>query len=173
MELTIDINGEKQVIQVLESMRGRIENMLPAMKQIGSLVKNEALGNFKAQSAPDGTPWKPLSMATRIARAMRLSGGKGIKNKNGSTKKASQRVISSAQALLDTGILRASIQVQSADKSSVTISSRLKYSAIHQFGGKAGRGGRVTIPQRQYIGVNESMKIDILDIIKNHIGAAQ
>lgn len=169
MELTITIQGEKQVIQLLESMRARASNLTPAMKKIGSLVKNESLGNFKNQSAPDGTPWKPLSMATRIARAMRLSGGKGIRNKNGSTKKGAQRIIGSAQALLDTGVLRASVQVQEVTSQSVTIASRLKYSAIHQYGGMAGRGKKVTIPARPYLGVNTQMRTDIADIIRAHL----
>lgn len=167
--MTINIQGEKQVIQVLENMRARASNLTPAMKQIGSLVKNASGENFKNQSAPDGTVWKPLSMATLIARAMRLSGGKGIRNKNGSVKKGSQRVISSAKILLDTGVLRASVQVQDVTQQSVTIASRLKYSAIHQWGGKAGRGNKVTVPARPFLGTNPQMRTDIADIIRAHL----
>ncbi len=169
MELTVTIQGEKQVIQVLESMRARASDLTRAMKSIGSLVKGASMENFKGQHGPDGTPWRPLKMSTLIARAMRLSGGKGIRNKNGSVKKGAQRVIASGKALLDTGVLRSSVQVQDLTKQSVTIASRLKYSAIHQYGGQAGRGRRVAVPARPYLGINPQMRADIADIIRSHL----
>ena len=100
---------------------------------------------------------------------MGLSGGKGIRNKNGSVKKGAQRIMSSAKILLDTGVLRASVQVQDATTQSVTIASRLKYAAIHQYGGQAGRGLKVTIQARPYLGVNPQMRTDIADIIRAHL----
>jgi len=65
-----------------------------------------------------------------------------------------------------------SVQIQKATAQSVTIGSRLKYAAIHQYGGQAGRGNKVTIPARPYIGINGQMRTDIVAIIQSHLGAA-
>jgi len=170
VELTVTVQGEKQVIQVLESMRARASNLTPAMKSIGALVKNESLGNFK-------------KMSTLIARAMRLSGGKGIKTKKGAMKKSAQRVISTGKILLDTGVLRASVQVQDTSATSVTIASRIKYAATQQYGAKSGQFGVAhyksrngtfpipwgDIPARPFLGTNPQMRTDIADIIRAHL----
>ena len=37
----------------------------------------------------------------------------------------------------------------------VEFGSDAKYARLHQFGGKAGRGGKVTIPKRPWLGVSE------------------
>lgn len=38
----------------------------------------------------------------------------------------------------------------------VKVGSNLVYAAIHQFGGKAGRGRKVTIPARPYLGLSDA-----------------
>jgi len=151
MQINVSVNGNRDVLLVLQGMSSRMGNLKPAMRKIGDLVKNSSKGNFKAQSAPDGTPWKPLSPVTI---ALRRAG----KNKGASD-----------QILLDTGVLRNSITVEKVTDSSVTVSSRLKYSAIHQFGGKAGRGRKVTIPARPYIGIKPGEERDIADILRSHV----
>ncbi len=88
-------------------------------------------------------------------------------------RKGAQRVISSAKALLDTGVLRASVNVMEATRNSVTVGSRLKYAAIHQFGGQAGRGKKVTIPARPFIGMSRTAEQDIINTINGYIGGGQ
>jgi phage virion morphogenesis protein len=53
------------------------------------------------------------------------------------------------QPLLDKGDLRGSITPK-ADQTGVTVGTNKSYAAIHQFGGKAGRGRKVTIPERPF-----------------------
>lgn len=170
LAVTVD---DTQVKAMLTRLSQRMGNLTPVMRKIGSTLKNDAIGNFKGQHAPDGTPWKSLSLATKIARANRLSGGKDIYTKKRTVRKGAQRIMDSAQALLDTGILRASINVLDTTPSSVTIGSRLKYAAIHQFGGKAGRGKKVTIPARPFIGMSASAERAIIDTINGYIGTNQ
>ena len=170
LAVTVD---DARVRAMLQGLSQRMGNLTPVMRSIGNTLKNDAIANFKGQHAPDGTPWKPLSLATRIARAHRLSGGKGIRTKKGAIRKGAQRVISSAKALLDTGVLRASVNVMEATRNSVTVGSRLKYAAIHQFGGQAGRGKKVTIPARPFIGMSRTAEQDIIDTISGYIGGGQ
>ncbi len=170
LAVTVD---DAHVRAMLARLSQRMGNLTPVMRKIGNTIKNDSLANFKGQHAPDGTPWKPLSIATRIARANRLSGGKGIKTKKGAIRKSAQRIITSANALLDTGILRASVNVLETTASSVTVGSRIKYAAIHQFGGQAGRGKKVTIPARPFIGMSRTAERSIIDTINGYIGTNQ
>ena len=170
LSVTVD---DTQVKAMLSRLSQRVSNLTPVMREIWQELKSDSLANFKGQHAPDGTPWKPLSIATRMGRAARLSGGKGIRTKKGAIRKSAQRVITSAKALLDTGVLRASINVLETTRTSVTVGSRIKYAAIHQFGGKAGRGRKVTIPARPFIGMSESARRNIVDAINGYVGTNQ
>lgn len=170
LAVTIDDSAVKAMLTRLSQRMG---NLTPVMRQIGNTIKNDSLDNFKGQHAPDGTPWKPLSIATRIARAKRVSGG-GLLTKNGKrTNAKAYAVMTTAKALLDTGILRASVNVLETTPSSVTVGSRLKYAAIHQFGGKAGRNRKVRIPARPFIGMSKGAQRSIIDTINGYIGTNQ
>ncbi len=170
LAVTVDDSAVRAMLTRLSARMGRLT---PVMRKIGDTIKNDALDNFKGQHAPDGTPWQSLSMATKLARASRLSNGKGIRTKKGTMRKSAQRVISTAKILMDTGILRASINVLETTTSSVTVGSRLKYAAIHQFGGMTGRASKVRIPARPFIGMSKSAERNIIDTINSYIGTNQ
>ena len=48
-----------------------------------------------------------------------------------------------------------------ADGTMVAVGSNLAYARIHQKGGKAGRGKKVTIPARPYLGVSDSDRREV------------
>ena len=172
MQVTIQVD-DVEVKGMLQRLAQRVGNLTPVMREAGRTLQNDAVNNFKRQSAPDGTPWKPLSYLTRLNRARKATGGKlYIKSGKRTTAKAYRAAIS-AQALLDTGVLRNSIQVQQVTPDSVTVGSRLKYAAIHQFGGQAGRGRKVNIPARPYIGMSDQARRDIVNAINRHLGTNQ
>ena len=65
--------------------------------------------------------------------------------------KPSKRVLKQGgQTLQDTGSLAASISSAYTENSAV-VGTNKEYAAIHQFGGKAGRGRKVTIPARPFL----------------------
>lgn len=67
----------------------------------------------------------------------------------------SQRAIrTGGQTLSLTGRLRRSFSVK-ATGSQVSVGTNVVYAVIHQMGGRAGRGGRVTIPARPYMMVQD------------------
>lgn len=178
LAVTVD---DAQVKAMLTRLSQRMGNLTPVMRKIGSTLKNDAIGNFKGQHAPDGTPWKPHSAATQLALIRRLIGhrnGKGQRSyayskQGGQLNSKGLAWAGSRQILLDTGVLRASVNTIEVAPTSVTIGSRLKYAAIHQFGGKAGRGKKVTIPARPFIGMSASAERAIIDTINGYIGTNQ
>lgn len=74
--------------------------------------------------------------------------------------------------MLDTGTLRNSIQIQRVTDTESVVGTKLPYAAIHQFSGRAGRGRKVTIPARPFIGVSAQGKDEIMAIIRRHLEAA-
>lgn len=64
-----------------------------------------------------------------------------------------------------TGTLAASVQAQSSHNEA-TVSTNLRYAAIQHFGGKAGRGKKVTIPPRPFMVLGHGEEDEIARILK-------
>ncbi|MBU1564232.1 MAG: phage virion morphogenesis protein [Proteobacteria bacterium] len=172
----IAVLDDKEVEATLARLAAKVGNMKPLMTRIGALYERRVLENFKHQSAPDGTPWKALSPVTLM---LGLTKKKGVKKAGGLSARG-KRYLSGKKILFDKGDLSGSIHFQ-ADATSVMIGSSgsIPYAAIHQFGGKAGRGQKVTIPARPYLAMNSGTGLTlaeedrswILDLIREEMQA--
>ena len=142
---------DRAVTALLNRLQKRVSDMSPLMNKIGAFYERWVLENFSSESAPDGTPWKPLAQDTMM---MGLAKKKGFR-KNGGLSARGKRYIQGKKILRESGDLEGSIHFQ-ADKLSVTIGSSgsIPYAAIQQMGGQAGRGKKVTIPARPYLAMN-------------------
>ena len=135
-EFQIDVEADKLkdlIDKALDSGKTR-----PLMQNIGARLTADAQINFRSQSDPTGKPWKPT-----------IRGG---------------------QILRDTGRLRNSI-TYTYDDESVSVGTNVIYAAIHNYGGKIKAKNapylafmvgdkfvqkkEVTIPQRQFLGIEE------------------
>ena len=115
------------------------------MDRIGRYLVASTHRRFERERAPDGTPW--LKSARAIAEGNRT--------------------------LTDTGRLRGSVaQVLTDGGRGVEVGTNVVYAAIQQFGGRAGKGRRVTIPARPYLGVNEHDRDTILRIVAQAVERA-
>ena len=109
-----------------------------AMDQIGRYLVASTLRRFERERAPDGSPW------LKSARALAEGG----------------------RTLTDTGRLRGSIAHTVTDGGrAVEVGSNVIYAAIHQFGGRAGRGRKAKLPARPYLGIDERDQTNILLIV--------
>ncbi|WP_027188353.1 phage virion morphogenesis protein [Desulfovibrio cuneatus] len=72
------------------------------------------------------------------------------------------------QILVDSGQLKGSI-VYEASPDMVAVGSNKVYSAIHQLGGQCGRGHKVTMPARPYLGINAEDREEIAEMMRLHI----
>lgn len=121
--------------RVLNQAARRTSNTAPLMRIIRAQLLSQTQQNFRAQGRPK---WSALS-------------GETIKNYE-------RLGISTAGLLRRSNSLYNSIQTHS-DVNSATISAgggnqSGAYAAIHQFGGKAGRGRKVKIPARPYLPID-------------------
>ncbi len=124
---------------LLEGFEERTRDLSEPMNAIGVYIVKRSRERFEKS----GPGWPPLSQRTLVRRR------KG-----------------SGKPLLDTGRLRASIGnvnrggIFEIDERSVRVGTNVIYAAIHNFGGRAGRGHRVEIPARPFLYV-EDKDIDV------------
>lgn len=160
MDISSEID-DREVISMLERLQARSDDMTPVMTRIGALYERRVLENFSKESAPDGTPWTPLS---EVTMHMGLAKNKGWQPVRRGLSARGKRYLQGKKILFEKGYLQQSIHFQ-ADSDSVTIGSSgsIPYAAIQQFGGKAGRGRKVTIPARPYLAMNEGDGVALAD----------
>ena len=131
----------------------RLEDKAPLLKLIGEeFVSAGGIINrrFKEERGPDGKPWAPLSPRT-IASRLKRKGNSPI------------------TILRMYGHLAGSINYQ-VGGNTLTIGTDDEvsaYAGIHQFGGKAGRGRKVTIKARPYLGFSD----DDMNLIEEEVTA--
>ena len=119
----------------MRSLLTQLRNKAPLFRNWGEIIHNSTMERFRLEEAPDGTPWAPLAPATRRARLKR----------NGNA---------ALTILRESGALAGSFHPKpSANR--LAYGSNKVYAAIHHAGGKAGRGGKVTIPPRTILGLSQ------------------
>ena len=151
-EIKID---DKAVMSSLDRLAATAHNMSPVMRVIAQELARQTEKNFAAEGRPK---WLGLSRSTLEGRVMART-----KTRDGAIKKGAIRKdgrISKSigskvggQILQDTGQLAASITT-SHDASSAAVGSNKVYAAIHQLGGKTGRGHKVTMPARPFLPID-------------------
>ena len=142
--VSVEIEGAA-LSAALARMVAALADPSAAMDQIGRYLVASTLRRFERERAPDGSPW------LRSARALAEGG----------------------QTLTDTGRLRGSIAHTVTDGGrAVEVGSNVIYAAIHQFGGRAGRGRKAKLPARPYLGIDERDRTNILLIVSRALERA-
>ena len=118
---------DKEVRKLLGGLLKRLGNSTPAMRIIGAIARTSIVRNFEKGGRP--TEWTELSLKT-------------LKTKKGTA------------ILRETDGLMGAVDYKPFNDK-VVIFAKKKYAAIHHFGGKAGRGRKVTIPARPYMMVQD------------------
>lgn len=147
---------DSQVQKLFAEMQRRGGDFSKPLKIIGNDLLSSIEENFlrqgRYQAAGDvrgGTNrWEPLRPAT-IEHRQKIGKWPG-------------------KILQVRGQLAASITPQ-VDRFSVTLGTNLPYAAIHQFGGQAGPGRKVTIPARPYLVVQDEDIEDIIDTLTDYL----
>ena len=131
MEVLFDLH-DQNLQKMIASTVGRINDLTPVMKAFGEYMQGATDKRFKEEKAPDGSGWKALADVTKARKA---------------------KLNKIDKILQQDGYLR--LVHYKAKKSDVSIESDRKYARIHQLGGKAGRGRKVTIPKREFLGFSD------------------
>lgn len=172
--ITIQVQ-DNGVQDALHALAQRVGNMKPILQAIGEDLMERTKERFGTSTGPDGQRWKPNAVSTIQAMIARSSQSKGFYLKDGKTlSKKAQTSLSGKKVLVDTGSLAQQFHV-SASANSVTVGNSMKYAAIHQFGGQAGKGKKTTIPARPFLPIKSDgslypqEQIKILDALNAYL----
>lgn len=146
-ELKVELDS-KAAQRALNKLMRKTSDARAVMKLIGEHMLNSTKDNFSNESAPDGTAWSPLAPATIAGRLDKGYNASGI--------------------LRASGTMAGGINYR-ASSSSVSIGTNAIQAAIHQWGGKAGRGHSVIIPARPYLGVGPDDETAIVEIVEDYL----
>jgi phage virion morphogenesis protein len=131
--------------KAMADLMRRTMNLKPAFAEIGSMLQTSAEQRIENEGpGPQGEAWPALSAATVAKRG------------------------EDAKMLRDQGHLYASL-TYTADRFSVAVGSNKVYAAIQQLGGKAGRGRKVQIPARPYVGISDDDRKEIGEILGGYV----
>lgn len=149
--MTVKFSADlRQAERVLTGIVTRLSNFRPALTQMGDYMIARTRRNFRGEHDPYGNPWKKVTDKTYAEKV-----------RNHKILKILQR---------DRNLLSSIHHEVSAKK--VRIGSKDIKSRIHQLGGKAGRGRKVEIPARPYLGATSEDEKEIERIGKIYIGEA-
>ena len=110
LDIQLQISNADEVKAAFLKLQGTLHDLTPVFQDIGEAMLNVTRERFNTQTAPDGTPWKPLSPAYALVKKQNV-----------------------AQILTLSGRLRGTLTYQAGPKE-VRIGTPLVYGATHQFG---------------------------------------
>jgi phage virion morphogenesis protein len=149
LHITINVDAES-VTKAL----GRLSDGLksPAFtkalgEEVVTLSQNRILS--RKNTAPDGSRWQDLSMATLLRKKKKGLGHQGT--------------------LMERGNLYRLLKATHPTEDSVEISSPMAYMLVHQMGGRAGKDHRTTIPARPFIGVSREEEDALRDFVADWV----
>jgi phage gpG-like protein len=142
MRFTVRVTGADDVSRTLELTADNIQDMRPAMKNVGAYLEGITHQAFKDQENPaTHRSWKRLADATIAARRNRNPGGK-------------------IRILRDTGTLFQSIHYRPKARS-VSVGTKLEYGRKHQLG--------IGVPVRKFLGIDAAGTDEVVSIIERWI----
>lgn len=165
---------DREIVKALGRLHARADRLAPALKNIGEELLRSTQERFEDQADPDGRPWQELADSTLRAKMLKGVGrGKGQSRKSlttqrGNTRAGAIRALVESRILWERGYLAKGIRYQASDRSLRVGTNRI-YGAVHQFGGKAGRGHRVSLPARPFLGISRSDRERILEVLSDHL----
>ncbi|HDR0915505.1 TPA: phage virion morphogenesis protein [Pasteurella multocida] len=130
LKITLDDN---QAIQKLTKIASQLQRPRELYGVLGETLKKIHKARFEAEIDPQGKCWQALSPRTKALKIKRKKSGK---------------------ILRQDGYL-ADKTAYNYDDKSVKFGSDAKYARLHQFGGNAGRGKKVKIPARPWLGISD------------------
>ena len=180
--ITVKID-DAEVTAALKKLAERGHDMSRPLAAIGEALSETTKKRFDTSTAPDGSRWAANSQVTYdMMIKSGESKGKDDKvtnkylNKNGRLNAKGRDAAMGKKPLVATGILQDTIRYQNTSTSVTIGTNRFANqipnigAAVHQLGSdRAGRGGKVKIPARPFLGLSDDDKKLVLDIIADYL----
>jgi len=162
IKMTFD---DAAVDERFSGMVRRIENLDPALKDIGEYMIREREKLFVEERDPDGNPWQPVKIRTLYGSAK----GKRYTKKGALTKRFVRHLAGKKILTRDHHLRRTVYRIEG--RAVVIAPDKISddYAAIHQKGGQAGRNHAATIPARPHLGFSDENRREIRQILTEHV----
>lgn len=164
--ITVEIDN-RAVLDALEHLRDRIEDIDPAFRQIGERLTETTQARFNTSTGPDGQRWAPNSQATILSYLAGKSGSYQKKTGKISAKGAGYAM--NKHPLVASGLLQDSIHWQLIPGGVAVGTDRFAEAwdggaAVHQFGSRDSH-----IPARPFLGLSEGDEQTILEVLARYL----
>lgn len=150
---------DRQARRAFNRLRGVAGGRQGLLQAIGDALVNRTQLGFHDETDPWGNPWRPLSEVTVAMRRDQGVGGVSILRDTG-------QLVNSI-----TSHARAGGTQHGAAGVEIRIGFVDRPATIHQFGGRAGRGRKVTIPARPMLPIRQDGTVDLPPAWRDDIGA--
>ncbi|MDT3707430.1 MAG: phage virion morphogenesis protein [Thiobacillus sp.] len=165
IKIDITDNGVQEALNRLANAGNELR---PVLEHIGEFLVDSTRQRFATSTAPDGTRWAPNTETTILMYLGRYKGS--FSKRDGLlTKKGAGRATGKRPLIGETGDLSRQISHHIEGKDTLYIGSSMIYAATQQFGAKRrefqGKAPWGDIPARPFLGLSESDRRTILDII--------
>jgi phage virion morphogenesis protein len=128
VQLHITVQDEK-VRALFGQLQKSMGDLTPVMREVGEIVRESVMRNFRESRSPEGVPWKPSRRA----------------------------LLGAGRTLIDTATLRNSIHVR-PEKDKVAVGTPVEYGGVHQVGARRGSFGQVIVRVRAHRRVTRTGK---------------
>ena len=160
--ITLQLQGERLVLQRIEQLRARASDLRPVMEDIGAVMERNVQARFDLKEDPGGRRWAPLAAATRASydRADRSTGRGG-----------KPEVRHRGTLLERTGLMRQSLSTR-ASSDEVEIGFGREPAVYHEFGTKRmpRRGLLTADPNAGTLGDDD--RSDVLSVVESYFRTA-
>lgn len=143
LDIQLHIGNAAEVKAAFERLEAALTDLTPAFQDIGEALLNSTRERFNTQTAPDGSPWEPLSPGYAQRKK---------KNKD--------------KILTLHGRLRGLLNYRAGPRE-VRIGTPLLYGATHQFGAP-----ERNLPARPFLGLSSDDETKLLDLLNEHLHRA-
>ncbi|TMO98716.1 phage virion morphogenesis protein [Pseudoalteromonas sp. S3260] len=144
--IDISTEGATAVSDVLTQLVKNLDNLAPALGNVGEHLMLTHRDHFDEQRSPDGDPWQALS--PDYAKSKK-------KNKD--------------KILRLNDILRDTFAYNVGDES-LEFGTNIEYGAIHQFGGTSDMIPRLAaIPARPFLGLSADDETEVIEILSEFL----
>lgn len=145
-KIQISSEGAQAVSDVLTQLVNNLDDLAPALGNVGEHLMLTHRDHFDQQRSPDGDPWQPLS--PEYAKRKK-------KNKD--------------KILRLNDILRDTFAYNVGDES-LEFGTNMEYAAIHQFGGESSMIPRLAaIPARPFLGLSSDDEQEVIEILSDFL----
>ncbi len=147
--ITISANTAP-IQQQLQRLASRVADLRPVMADVSEVMLESVRDNLDKGRGPGG-PWPQLAAATILRRQLQ---GKWP-----------------GKMLQVSGTLKNTI-TPGHDGRSAFVTAPARYAAIHHLGGQAGRGGKVNIPARPFMYLDDEAQNEVYATLSRHLERA-